>query len=193
MFKALIDILSALFGKKNTVTEPVVETVDVPKTTQDNVKDTKVTEVKKKMQTSQDGVKLIESFEGFKPDVYLDIAGIWTIGYGHTGPDVVEDTPSITKDQADKLLQKDLSRFENDVNNFVKVSLTQNQFDALVSFTYNLGAGSLKSSTLLKLLNTGNYDAAAQEFLKWNKSNGKPVDGLTRRRTAEQQMFLGNN
>ncbi|MBN3006243.1 lysozyme [Chromobacterium alkanivorans] len=141
------------------------------------------------MNISANGVKLIQQFEGLRLKAYQDAVGVWTIGYGHTGPDV---TPGlvITQAQADALLARDLSRFEAGVTRLVQVPLNQNQFDALVSFSYNLGLGSLQNSTLLRLLNQRDYAGAAAQFPRWNKAGGKVLPGLTRRRAAEQALFL---
>ncbi|MGR2682942.1 lysozyme [Chromobacterium haemolyticum] len=141
------------------------------------------------MNISANGIKLIQQFEGLRLKAYQDAVGVWTIGYGHTGPDV---TPGlvITQAQADALLARDLSRFETGVTRLVQVPLHQNQFDALVSFSYNLGLGSLQNSTLLRLLNQRDYAGAAAQFPRWNKAGGKVLPGLTRRRAAEQALFL---
>lgn len=132
--------------------------------------------------------ELIKSFEGLELEAYLCPANIWTIGYGHTGD--VKEGDTITKAEADELLEKDLEKFRGGVNRCVKVPLNENQFGALVSFAYNVGIGSLQSSTLLKLLNACDYDAASDQFLRWNKSGGKVLTGLTRRREAERAVFL---
>ncbi|OQS37343.1 lysozyme [Chromobacterium haemolyticum] len=141
------------------------------------------------MNISANGIKLIQQFEGLRLKAYQDAVGVWTIGYGHTGPNV---TPGlvITQAQADALLARDLSRFETGVTRLVQVPLNQNQFDALVSFSYNLGLGSLQNSTLLRLLNQRDYAGAAAQFPRWNKAGGKVLPGLTRRRAAEQALFL---
>ncbi|WP_337881804.1 lysozyme [Chromobacterium haemolyticum] len=140
------------------------------------------------MKTSDAGITLVKSSEGLKLVAYKCPAGIWTNGYGHTGPDV---TPGmvITQAQADALLARDLSRFEAGVARLVKVPLNQNQFDALVCFSFNLGLGALQGSTLLRLLNAGDYAGAAAQFPRWNKAGGKELPGLTRRRAAEQSLF----
>lgn len=132
--------------------------------------------------------ELIKSFEGLELEAYLCPADIWTIGYGHTGN--VKEGDSITKAEAEALLDKDLQTFRNGVKRFVKVPLNENQFGALVSFAYNLGLGSLQNSTLLKMLNAGDYTGAADQFLRWNKSGGKVLTGLVRRREAERAVFL---
>ena len=145
------------------------------------------------MKTSQKGINLIKQFEGCQLTAYKCPAGVWTIGYGTTGKVDGKEIckgMKISKQKAEQLLKKDLEQFEKSVNNFVKVSINQNQFDALVSFAYNVGAGALKGSTLLKKLNQKDYKGAANEFLKWNKGGGKVLAGLTRRREAERKLFL---
>lgn len=133
--------------------------------------------------------EIIKQSEGLRLEAYLCPAGVWTIGYGHTGKDVVEGM-KITRGEAEKLLEGDLEKFEKDILKMVKVGLTQNQFDALVSFTYNVGGGALKTSTLLKKLNAGDYMGAADEFLKWTKAGGKELPGLVKRRRTERALFL---
>ncbi|WP_420170204.1 lysozyme [Enterobacter intestinihominis] len=145
------------------------------------------------MQTSEKGIALIKLFEGCKLTAYQDSVGVWTIGYGWTQP--VDGKPiragmTIKQETAERLLKTGLVRYESDVSRLVKVGMTQGQFDALVSFTYNLGARSLSTSTLLRKLNTGDYAGAADEFLRWNKAGGKVLNGLTRRREAERALFL---
>ncbi|WP_407214072.1 lysozyme [Enterobacter hormaechei] len=145
------------------------------------------------MQTSEKGIALIKQFEGCKLTAYQDSVGVWTIGYGWTKP--VDGKPiragmTIKQETAERLLKTGLVSYENDVSRLVKVDLTQGQFDALVSFTYNLGARSLSTSTLLRKLNAGDYAGAADEFLRWNKAGGKVLNGLTRRREAERALFL---
>ncbi|MEJ8326048.1 lysozyme [Kosakonia sacchari] len=146
------------------------------------------------MQISNKGIELIKQFEGLRLDAYQDSVGVWTIGYGWTQP--VDGKP-ITKgmviktDTAERLLKTGLVGYESDVSKLAKVKLTQGQFDALVSFAYNLGVRSLSTSTLLKKLNAGDYRGAADEFLRWNKAGGQVLDGLTRRRAAERELFLG--
>ena len=132
------------------------------------------------MKISQKGLDLIKNFEGLELKAYKDSVGILTIGYGSTGSHV-KSGMTITAEQAEELLKQDVSRFEKGVNDLVKVSLTQNQFDALVSFSFNLGLGNLKSSTLLKKLNASDYTGAVNEFLRWNRAGGKVLNGLTRR------------
>lgn len=141
------------------------------------------------MRTSQKGIDLIKKFEGCRLEAYKCPAGIWTIGYGHTKG--VKDGQIITQEQAEEFLREDLRIFEQAVESCVKVPLSQNQFDALVSFCYNCGSGALKTSTLLRLLNEGKYKDASEQFLRWNKAGGKVLVGLTRRREEEREMFLG--
>lgn len=141
------------------------------------------------MKTSQKGIDLIKNFEGLELKSYKDSVGVLTIGYGSTGQHVSPDM-IITKEQAEQLLKKDLERFEKGVSDLVKVELNQSQFDALVSFSFNLGLGNLKSSTLLKKLNASDYKGAADEILRWNRAGGKVLNGLTRRRIAERDLFL---
>jgi len=145
------------------------------------------------MQTSEKGIALIKQFEGCKLTAYQDSVGVWTIGYGWTQP--VDGKPiragmTIKQETAERLLKNGLVSYESDVSRLVKVGLTQGQFDALVSFTYNLGARSLSTSTLLRKLNAGDYAGAADEFMRWNKAGGKVLNGLTRRREAERALFL---
>lgn len=145
------------------------------------------------MQTSEKGIALIKQFEGCKLTAYQDSVGVWTIGYGWTQP--VDGKPiragmTIKQETAERLLKTGLVSYESDVFRLVKVGLTQGQFDALVSFTYNLGARSLSTSTLLRKLNAGDYAGAADEFLRWNKAGGKVLNGLARRREAERALFL---
>lgn len=131
----------------------------------------------------------IKTAEGLRLTAYLDTGGVWTIGYGHTGKDVREGL-TIPLSEAERLLTVDLRVAERHVNEAVQVKLTQNQFDALVSFVYNVGGGAFRSSTLLKLLNAGDYEGAANQFPRWNKDNGKVVAGLTNRRHEERVLFL---
>jgi len=148
------------------------------------------------MKTSQAGIDLIHSFESLKLKAYPDPGSKngkpWTIGWGSTGLDIKEGTVW-TKEQADARFAKKLAEVEASVSSAVKVPLNQDQFDALVSFTYNLGIGNLKSSTLLKMLNEGFYANAGLQLLRWDKNDGKVMAGLTRRRKAELKMFSGEH
>ena len=142
--------------------------------------------------TSQDGVNLIKSFEGLRLTAYRDPVGVLTIGYGTTKG--VSPGMQITQSQAEAFLKQDLAQFEQAVNDDVKVKLSSDQFDAVVSFTYNVGEGALASSTLLRLLNQGDYQGAAAQFARWNKGDGGvELAGLTRRRQAEKALFLGQD
>jgi len=149
------------------------------------------------MNISEDGLRLIKHFESCFLTAYKCPAGVWTIGWGHTGLAHKDGTVfkgrKITQLEADDLLRHDMDKFASDpkngVNTLVKVDLNQCQFDALVSFHFNTGA--LGQSTLLKLLNKGDYAGAAEQFPRWNKANGKVLRGLTRRRLSEQNLFLG--
>jgi len=137
---------------------------------------------------SDRGAKFIASFEGFLADAYWDQWGsVWTIGYGHTGG--VEPGDHVTKEQALALLRKDAATAAQAVRDLVDVPLNQNQFDALVSFAFNLGGGALAESTLLRKLNNGNYKGAAREFKRWTHAGGVELPGLVRRRHAEAHLF----
>lgn len=141
---------------------------------------------------SPEGVALLHHFEGFRADAYQDSVGIWTIGYGNTRYE--DGTPvrkgdRVTRERGAELFRNILKGFEQAVLDAVTVPLTQGQFDALVSFAYNVGTGALRSSTLLRVLNAGDYDAAADQFLRWNRAGGRVLPGLTRRREAERKLF----
>lgn len=137
--------------------------------------------------TGANGLNLIKSFEGCHLNAYLCPANVPTIGYGHTKN--VRLGMKITPEQAEKFLRDDLKTFEKIVKDNVKMPLNQNQFDALVSFVFNVGGGNFKTSTLLKVLNKGDYGAAAGEFSKWVYGGGKKLPGLVRRRQAEAELF----
>lgn len=144
------------------------------------------------MNISINGLNLIKQFEGLKLNAYDDGVGVWTIGYGtikYPNGVRVKKGDKITQAQADQYIANDVATFERAVNMLVNVPLNQNQFDALVSFTYNLGATNLSASTLLKKLNSKDYNGAAAEFQKWNKAGGKVMTGLIRRRKAEMELF----
>lgn len=141
------------------------------------------------MHISETGLALIRQFEGLRLSAYRCPAGIPTIGYGTTAGVKMGDT--ITKERAEELLREDVKRFEAQVLRLVKVPLTQGQFDALVSFVYNLGAGNLSNSTLLRLLNAGDYKGAAAQFDRWVYASGKRLSGLVKRRAAERALFEG--
>lgn len=145
------------------------------------------------MKTSERGINLIKHFEGLELEAYPDPATggePYTIGYGHTGPEV-ELGMKITDLQATNYLINDLLKFEEVVNDKVSVKLEQYQFDALVSFVYNVGPTNFSRSTLLKKLNKEDFEGAEKEFKRWNKANRKVMAGLTRRREAERLLFSG--
>lgn len=152
------------------------------------------------MKIGKKGLELIKSSEGLRLKPYLCPAGIPTIGYGNTYYDDVDETKvtlndsPITAERAEELLANIVdSHYSKYVNKYVKVELTQNQFDALVSFTYNVGIGNLKVSTLLRKLNSGDYTGASEEFRKWNKAGGRVLKGLTTRRLNEKLLFLNGD
>lgn len=134
-----------------------------------------------------EGLRLLKQFEGCKLTSYKDVGGVWTIGYGHTKtarPDM-----TITQEQADSLLKEEVAVFADAVEKAVKVPLTDNQFAALVVFTYNVGQGAFRQSTLLRKLNEGDYSAVPPQLMRWNKVQGKEVRGLTNRRAAEVKLW----
>ena len=142
------------------------------------------------MQTSQTGIDLIKKYEGFSARIYLCPAGKPTIGYGHLILAGEKFPPyGISESDAENLLKQDVGVAENAINNLVAADISQNQFDALASFTYNLGAKSLEKSTLLRLINENNMQAAANEFPKWVFAGDKKLAGLERRRAAEMELF----
>jgi len=140
------------------------------------------------MKTGINGLNIIKEFEGLRLQAYKCPADRWTIGYGHTAGVSANDV--ITEAQATSLLCQDVAESERAVNHYVHGPLTQNQFDALVSFVFNLGVGNFRTSTLLKKLNAGDNDGAAQEFGRWIHAGGKALPGLVRRREVERALFL---
>lgn len=139
------------------------------------------------MRTSAKGRRFITQWEGCELTAYQDIVGVWTIGVGHTGPDVHEGQ-TITKAEADRLLAADLRKAEA----VIPKDCTQAQFDAMVSLAFNVGNSAFSKSTLKKLHDKGDYAGAAAQFKRWNKAGGKVVGGLTKRRLAEAQMYLSD-
>ena len=139
------------------------------------------------MKCSQEGLELIKKFEGCKLKSYKCPAGVWTIGYGHT--EDIKEGDIVSPEEANKLLRADVFKFEEYVTDNVIVNLTQNQFDALVAWTFNLGVGNLRNSTMLKKLNNADYTSVPFEMKRWNKAGGKTLDGLIRRRNAEALLF----
>jgi len=177
--KALIDALSFSVAKTYHIHPPDEQPPDV-------------VERRGSKHINQEGFKLLTTFEGCELTAYDDGGGVWTIGYGHTGDDVYPGL-TISQTQAEELLREDVEKFESYVEDAVEVEIDDNQFSALVCFCFNVGPGTegFGGSTLLKLLNSGDYQGAADQFPVWNKVNGEPWQGLTRRRLAEQALFLG--
>jgi len=149
----------------------------------------------KLMQISKEGICLIKKFEGCPTDdkgnaiAYQDAVGVWTIGYGHTKN--VQEGQKISEEEAESMLLHELMEYCKYVEDAVEVPLHQNQFDALVSWAYNLGPSNLNKSTMLKVLNRGHYEEVPAQICRWNKAGGKVLEGLTRRRNAESLLFEG--
>ncbi|HBA52895.1 MAG TPA: lysozyme [Syntrophorhabdus aromaticivorans] len=145
-------------------------------------------------QVSQEGLELVKKYEGLRTQAYRCPAGVWTIGYGHT--EGVKPDTEVTAERAEELLNQDLTQAGAQVERLVHVPLTDNQFSALTSFVFNVGAGNLESSTLLRRLNAGDYDAVPSELAKWVKATdpktGKKATlaGLVKRRAAEGELWL---
>lgn len=145
------------------------------------------------MQISYNGINFLKEVEGFRDEAYLDTGGVWTIGYGTTrinGHPVTQGM-KCTKEQATQWLYDDIASTQTTINTNIPVTLTQNQFDALVSFVYNIGVAAFGGSTMLKCLRKCMFIQAGQQFDRWNKDNGKVVAGLTNRRALERKMFEG--
>ena len=145
------------------------------------------------MRIGEKGAALIKSFEGCRLEAYPDPGtggDPWTIGWGHTGPEVGPGL-SISQQEADAYFVADVAKFERCVTGALLVDITQDQFDALCSFAYNVGCSAMAGSTLVKLLNNGDVEGAAQQFGRWNKAGGRAMAGLTRRREAERALFQG--
>lgn len=144
------------------------------------------------MHVSGDGIAFLKKFESCRLEAYLDVRGIWTIGWGHTGPDVKKGV-KWTQAWADAEFVRDVGRFDDCVGAAVTASLSQQQFDALVSFAYNVGETAFRQSTLLRKVNAGDFAGAKAEFARWNKAtvDGKlvTVPGLSARRRAEAALF----
>ena len=139
------------------------------------------------MKISQEGLSLIKKFEGCKLESYQCAAGVWTIGYGSTSG--INEGMEISQEQAEDLLLEDVAVFEEAVNKAVEVPLEQYEFDALVSWTFNLGPSNLNSSTMLKVLNENKKNEVPAQMRRWNKANGETLQGLVRRREAESLLF----
>lgn len=145
------------------------------------------------MKISDDGMALIKRFEGLRLQAYQDSVGVWTIGYGWTQPVAgrkVGPGMTIGAATAERLLACGVAQFEQGVDRLVTVTVTQGQFDALVSFAYNLGLCALENSTLLRRLNAGDWQGAAEQFGRWVNAGGVRLDGLVARRVAERALFL---
>ena len=132
--------------------------------------------------------KIISDFEGEKLLAYKCPAGVWTIGFGHTGPDV-KPNMLISKSDAIKYLYDDMLEADKAIDELVEVPLRENPRAALISFIFNVGRNAFRTSTLLKLINAGNFPAASSQFARWNKAGGVPLTGLDRRRAAERKLF----
>ena len=143
------------------------------------------------MKTSEEGIALIKTFEGCKLRAYLDAVDVPTIAYGRTKDVKIGDI--CTQQQAEDWLEEELVEYAGYVNEAVKVELTQPQFDSLVSWTYNLGPSNLNRSSMLRVLNTSDYDNVPEQIMRWNKAGGRVLPGLVRRREAEAEMFKGND
>jgi lysozyme len=145
------------------------------------------------MRVSLAGLEIIKRFEGFSAEPYYCPGGKLTIGYGHVLNDEESSTiERITKEHAEALLRQDAKIAEDAINQFSTFNLTQNQFDALVSFVYNVGVYAFEKSTLLRMLNKGEYALAAKQFDRWVYADGKKLGGLVLRRAAERELFLKN-
>lgn len=169
--------------------EPVQKPTPLPATPKADPSDSSASGPKR---INNNGLLLIKSFEGLRLKAYRDAVGIWTIGYGTTRG--VQPDMSISEAEAEQFMRDDLIRFEQAINSAISVPVNDNQFSALVSFTYNVGSGAFRDSTLLKRLN-GRQDIrkTADEFPRWNKAGGRVLHGLTRRRHAERALFLGED
>ena len=147
------------------------------------------------MNISNEGINLIKRFEGVRNRPYRDCVGLWTVGVGHLigdGKSLPESwNRTFTEEEINALLIRDLSRFERGIGMYIKVPLRQSEFDALCSFSFNLGLGTLQRSTLRQKINRNDKEGAAKEILKYCRAGGKIIKGLQRRREAEYQMFLG--
>lgn len=139
-------------------------------------------------------IDLIKRYEGFRPQAYQDSVGVWTIGYGTTiiNGQPVKQGMTITQDQALQLVQQEVNKLWSRIESILKVKINDNQMNALIDFAYNLGFGSLRNSTLMRLVNESKFDEAANQFPRWVYAGGKVLPGLVRRREAERQLFLQN-
>jgi len=139
------------------------------------------------MKISEDGLELIKKFEGCETSAYQDSVGVWTIGFGHTKD--VEEGQTCSIEDAESMLADEMDEYEGYINNMVKVDLQQHEFDSLVAWVYNLGPTNLGESTMLKVLNGGQFDRVPDEMNRWTRAGGEILEGLVRRRQAESLMF----
>ena len=139
------------------------------------------------MKISEDGLELIKKFEGCETSAYQDSVGVWTIGFGHTKG--VEEGQPCSIEDAESMLADEMDEYEGYINNMVKVELQQHEFDSLVAWVYNLGPTNLSESTMLKVLNGGQFDRVPDEMNRWTRAGGEILEGLVRRRQAESLMF----
>ncbi len=149
-----------------------------------------------RLKMSPQGYDLIREFEGLRRNAYRDAVGVWTIGYGHTsaaGEPHVKPGMVITENEATEILERDVEKFAEGVRSHVKVLLASDQFSALVSFAYNVGLGNLARSSVLKAVNTRDFEAVPRRLALWNKAGGKTLAGLVRRRAAEAALFTGDS
>ena len=148
------------------------------------------------MKLTDEGLTLIKRFEGFRGSAYRCPAGVWTIGYGHTtqaGPPAVTASLRLTEVQAHAVLAADLERFARDVRLALRRELNDQQFSALVSFAYNVGSNAFRSSSVLKAVNAGDFDAVPRRLQLWIKGGGRVLPGLVKRRAAEAELFMSEN
>ena len=143
--------------------------------------------MRSKMKISEDGLELIKKFEGCETSAYQDSVGVWTIGFGHTKD--VEEGQTCSIEDAESMLADEMDEYEGYINNMVKVDLQQHEFDSLVAWVYNLGPTNLGESTMLKVLNGGQFDRVPDEMNRWTRAGGEILEGLVRRRQAESLMF----
>lgn len=137
-------------------------------------------------------IDLIKKYEGFRPQSYQDSVGVWTIGYGTTriNGQPVKAGMTITEDQALQLVKQEVNKLWSQIESITKINLNDNQMNALVDFAYNLGFNALKTSTLMKMVNAGDFNGAANQFSRWVYAGGKVLPGLVKRREAEKQLFI---
>lgn len=180
LIAAIIKLLAAIFGG-GSKPAPTKAPKPVDKPAPRPAASGKIRKIK--------NIDKIKEHEGLRLQAYLPTPNdVWTIGYGHTS--TAKRGMVITEEQAEALLRKDIAWVEEAINTKVVVPLNQNQYDALASLIYNIGAGAFGKSTLLRMLNAGDYKGAADQFLRWDKQKGKTLRGLTRRRQEERELFL---